>query len=519
MTLLHPFLSRGFFPRELPPPFTTEPFASAISKNKRRLPSSFTSDRKFAKLCQHSVARVNLLRRRMSIPNPVLYYNLCLEIADNWDDLRSHCLKSDISKSIPTKGGSHGRSIVPSHSHADLKLFRSNLRTTAKYILKTDIGRFYPSIYSHSIPWAIHTKPFAKSHRGSNYIGNRLDKWVRNCQDGQTIGIPIGPDTSLVIAEIILSPIDVEIRKHLPSTRIYRHVDDYEFGFKSFSEAEEALALLHEILNEFQLEVNSNKTEILELPLPLESDWVYELRNFEFHSSPRKQKSDLIKYFDRAVILSKKYSQDHVLKYAVQKLQSFRVDKKNFELLEQFLIQCIMNETGTFIPVLKQLTDYHNEGMNIDLSTLEEVLNYQIETQCPVGHGSEAAWAIWSSIFWSLPISTTAAQKLSKMNDSVVALLALDAFNSKLIDTGLDTSSWETLMKTDELYNEHWLLTYEANFKNWLPSKGGKDHVSMDSNFDFLKKQGVYFYDKRKARSVTFTGAPISEGTSPLFSF
>ena len=27
-----------------------------------------------------------------------------------------------------------------------------------KYILKTDIKNFYPSIYTHSIAWALHTK-------------------------------------------------------------------------------------------------------------------------------------------------------------------------------------------------------------------------------------------------------------------------------------------------------------------------------------------------------------------------
>jgi len=27
-----------------------------------------------------------------------------------------------------------------------------------KYLIKTDIKNFYPSIYTHSIPWALHDK-------------------------------------------------------------------------------------------------------------------------------------------------------------------------------------------------------------------------------------------------------------------------------------------------------------------------------------------------------------------------
>jgi hypothetical protein len=39
----------------------------------------------------------------------------------------------------------------------------------------------------------------------------------------------------------------------------------------------------------------------------------------------------------------------------------------------------------------------------------------------------------------------------------------------------------------DALYDEHWLLAYEANVKGWLPSVSGTDHVAADPNFGFLK--------------------------------
>lgn len=50
-------------------------------------------------------------------------------------------------------------------------------------------------------------------------------------------------------------------------------------------------------------------------------------------------------------------------------------------------------------------------------------------------------------------------------------------------------------MTQDSLYDEHWLLAYEANIKGWLPSAGGVDHVAADVNFGFLKANQVYFYD------------------------
>src|SRR3546814_5011434 len=67
--------------------------------------------------------------------------------------------------------------------------------------------RFYPSIYTHSIAWAILGKAHVKaSHHTTAFKGhfaNHLDKAVGAGQEGQTIGIPIGPDTSRIIAELV----------------------------------------------------------------------------------------------------------------------------------------------------------------------------------------------------------------------------------------------------------------------------------------------------------------------------
>ena len=49
-------------------------------------------------------------------------------------------------------------------------------------------------------------------------------------------------------------------------------------------------------------------------------------------------------------------------------------------------------------------------------------------------------------------------------------------------------------MKVDELYDEHWLLAYEANVKGWLPSVGSSDHVREPAEFNFLKRNKVEFY-------------------------
>ncbi len=149
----------------------------------------------------------------------------------------------------------------------------------------SDIDQFYPSIYTHSIPWALHTKTAAKAAvkagkaaKGPPLLGDVLDKALRDMNDGQTHGIPIGPDTSLVIAEITLAAADKELisRSSRPLTG-HRYVDDYELSFDSLSRAEDVLSDLQAVLASLELLLNPRKTRIVDLPMHLDDEWAVDI--------------------------------------------------------------------------------------------------------------------------------------------------------------------------------------------------------------------------------------------------
>ena len=64
-------------------------------------------------------------------------------------------------------------------------------------------------------------------------------------------------------------------------------------------------------------------------------------------------------------------------------------------------------------------------------------------------------------------------------------------------------------MTTEGLYDEYWLLAYEANVKGWLPSVEVADHVAADVNFGFLKANGVQFYDETFAAPAAAAPVPL----------
>ena len=149
------------------------------------------------------------------------------------------------------------------------------------HIVKADIKSFYPSLYTHSIPWAIHGKRFIRKPANLHnfkLLGNRLDRLFQNANDGCTNGIPIGPVVSDIAAEIIASAVDVEFTKGVKEANIdcdaVRFKDDYRILAKSESDAKRIIKILQTSLKEYNLELSDEKTNISLLPDGLFREWV-----------------------------------------------------------------------------------------------------------------------------------------------------------------------------------------------------------------------------------------------------
>ena len=482
--------SRGYFPAELPPPFNTRSYGTLMGSAPP--PSIFDSD-KASRPVTHNLKREGLLRRQLSIPNPVNFYQLASLVAANWNDLSLRCNASTVSISKPISVQSGRRAIDVMGRLSELPVHRASIRSTSKYVLKTDIESFYQSIYTHSIPWAIHTKNVAKANQNSSeLLGNQLDKLVRNAQDRQTLGIPISPDTSALIAEVILAATDQKLTSQL-SGSAFRWVDDYELGFGSYSQAEAGLALLQTVLGEYELSINPRKTSIIELPAPLDSPWVSELRTFPFR--PKAQLNDLIHYFGRTFELARCDPQGGVLKYSISRMNSVTVETQNWETYENILCQCAMVEPETFPYVVDQFLRYAKASYVVNKSKLKKVIGQVITTSGPLDQGSVVAWALWACILFEITIDSKVARVLSSMEDPVVALLTLHASQLSLLPPASDFSHWQAFLNQNELYGGQWLLAYEANVKGWLPPPPGSDYVSSDECFSYLKANKIEFYD------------------------
>src|SRR5260370_7579756 len=78
MATLRSLLSKGYFPRELPPPFNTLTFAPYAAK----VGGSWKQSTR-TRCVSHNLARPGGFRRPLRIPNPVSYFALAAILASN----------------------------------------------------------------------------------------------------------------------------------------------------------------------------------------------------------------------------------------------------------------------------------------------------------------------------------------------------------------------------------------------------------------------------------------------------
>lgn len=462
-------------------------------------------------LCAHNMVRAGGLRRHLGIPNPIHYTRLSDFVIRNWANLHAAANRSPFSLTVPVDTKAE-RAISPKHTLDERTAKRAEIRASSRFILRTDVNRFYPSIYTHSIPWAVHGKAAVKAAMAAKTLKtlwcDELDTHTRSLNDNQTMGIPIGPDCSLLIAEIVLGAVDDELSKQRSKLRGMRYIDNYEFAANQRSEAEDTANLLQSILSQYELALNPAKTRIVELPEPMEPLWASRIRTYLFRFGAAKtQRNDLTAYFDNTFDMARKEPDEGILKYAVARMNSIEVAKDNWPLYEHILCHCVVVEPACLPQICEQMVHYVVEGMAVDKALWTECLNRIVCERLTIGQASESVWAMWLMKLLDVPLNSAAAKAVDACEDSPAALMGLGLASQGLAQPS-ELPSLHSLAEAQEMTGPNWLLCYEGNHQGWLKPPSGNSAWSGNPQFEFLHKANISFFD------ITVTPPPPRRLTS-----
>ncbi len=147
-------------------------------------------------------------------------------------------------------------------------------------MIKIDISKCFDSIYTHSLPWAIHGNRSIKNDLVSSKttFAGQFDALMQNLNQNETNGIVIGPEFSRVFAELILQSVDVLTEKQLRQRQsgallhkhdyeIFRYVDDYYIFYNDSQHATVITDYIRNNLMQVKLNLNSEKTKTYEKPI------------------------------------------------------------------------------------------------------------------------------------------------------------------------------------------------------------------------------------------------------------
>ncbi|MFZ4106156.1 RNA-directed DNA polymerase [Flavobacterium sp.] len=365
-------LEEGYYPEQyiVPPSFKISKFnlkANPYFIIDNRIPTEPKFEPVKYELLNISFPKTELTDRTFGIIAPKIYHDIVWYLIDDWDTILKSLFRANnkihsYSFPIPITSkseGELGNLRAGRMIYEYLEMAENDLVAEAynyKYILKSDIKNFYPSIYTHSIAWAIHTKEKIRKRGNRNkfndYVGLVLDKLFQYSNDGCTNGIAIGPAISDLIAEVILSSIDTECSKVITANGIdfigVRYKDDYRFLCHSKQDAKLIIKTLQKKMALFNLTLNESKSQAIELPEGLFREWTSEYQPFSLRYRKKISYKRFENSFRGTLKVDKKHDGtgvvDRFLSELYTKNQELKFNFKDKDLLKAISLLLMLKE-------------------------------------------------------------------------------------------------------------------------------------------------------------------------------
>lgn len=498
-------LSNGFFPPEMPSCFYSERFGAqrdAILVALDQVPSKKAGTPHYyfhkGERAVFTFPRFRREDRRHSYINPISYFYLSKALAEKYIAMRKLNRRSKMSIAPAIFDWKGERALIrPAFDARDSQ--RVTLNAGYELLAEADVHAFFHSIYTHTIPWAIHGKAVAKKKKQDmSLYGNVLDLLVRNAQDGQTIGLPVGPDTSRLLAEIVGTAIDKLIqtavsKKGWSAKRrgAMRFVDDFTFGCMSHQQAEMAVAAIRRCVNEFELELNNTKTKILPTGPFFPTAWKEHIRSIL--PTGTAGKSELLQYFYRVEAAVAAHPEANVQKFALQNARRLFLEASEWSLIEDYLLSSYRQNPTVLSIVLEILILRQLDKQDVSIDRISAFVTARIATLSRLQKHGEICWLLFLCIGLRASIPSSALSSLFDVEDSAIAILISDANKQHLVSGLIDQSKWDSNLTADGLRSSMWLYAYESALKG-INSTATSSHVAADPYFGPMFSLNVEFY-------------------------
>lgn len=477
--LFEGLLGYGMFANKLPPIFTSHALYE-YAVNKRWMP------RKKSRGYVSFVALKNTGGvRSMGIPHPASYYRLCCALRDSWEIIKkemsdnSDCQRYKVSRIHLRKSFTSKRLFDMSYRSWKLDGDPTPIiQIDKKYLAMSDISQCFPSIYTHAISWALVGKRSAKENKKDSSLWfNQLDEAERNCTNGETHGILIGPDASNLLAELILSKIDRNLVEQ--GYEFIRNVDDYKCYVRDEVRAEQFILDLDEALRRYGLMRNHGKTKIVKLPVAGEDGWVGILKRASSSLDGTLSRGDVAGALDLSVDLAEQYGNASILLYQMKVL-----DRHDFTVpAAEYYVARALQFVRIFPYLLPNMEELVFNKFDVNEKDIQKLVDEVWSDAFEKHEWYAAYYAFYYAIKYKLSIANLRVDDVIKTDDCILKLFEMCYARQHRNTSALKKLEENACELQEEDADSNWLFIYEVLKKRDIE----------DPDLRALKNAGVSF--------------------------
>ncbi|WP_111474389.1 RNA-directed DNA polymerase [Methylobacterium sp. XJLW] len=492
-------MEKGLFPETLPPCFDSSGIIKAFHGIISEINDRSLHKGRFTRYARYVGTKHDGNRRFYATPNPVSYLPIAQFLQSHERTLFRQYNKSAFSISAPQISEPSADRAISISSLSELSGRLSGKIRYAPYLLKTDIAQFFPSIYTHVIPWVAHGISSAKidqNRHSKSVTFNKLDWYCQQCQNSQTRGIPIGPDAFRMIAESIACEIDKQLAQRAEKYIIgaVRHVDDYYIGIKSEFDAAIVLSTLRDVLQNFELQINDAKTRIVSGLEPIDDIWAQRLRALDASPFSLDGPGRLL---DEAYAQSRAINSESPMKLALRRLDQLRCyeSSSHWTRIQNQLQRIAFHFPHSLDYICLLAVKRFAISGEIDIDGWSEVASALISRHADFGHHHEICWMLWLVSCCRLNVPRAIIDRVSNIRDTHTSALLIAAYVSGRISHKPAIAFPKKLSSTDE----NWLHNTVARSDEFVKSSFGGP---LSGEFEHISSRHVRLIDFEKHLSA-----------------
>ena len=355
------------------------------------------------------------------------------------------------------------------------------LASGAKKILKLDISNCFASFYIHMIPAIILGARLAQEEYEKDQKNEtcseiykkykKLDEVIRKQNLNRTNGLLPGILTSKIIAEALLTRIDMELEA--AGFNFVRYVDDYEVFLYDDSE-QSTISEFSKKLKIYGFSLNYEKTEVVDFPY-------YIMENFNKILGEKLNKTmdtqDIIDIFNSFLEMEKNGTKGAV-RFLVKVLQQkgVEVEMSNKELYKAYLISVMANNERSLTKACSIFID-NQEAYPLSANDVESI-NRLLDKHIIYEHDLEVIWLIYLLVKTrNLDAGSPLIGRVVNTQNELAQLI--------LLHNGLLHSDQQVVIKEKA---KSWILLYELFARDSLSEEEFAGRLNLQHNLDMYKK-------------------------------